>query len=427
MREDRFGNTLTTDSDEAAASYVQALDELFAMYNVARDRVDEALEADPEFALAHCVSARALLLEGETKRAIEVADNAVELAANATERERAHAEIVALVTRGDNADALPRVRAHAAQYPRDPLPLSFALGVYGLLGFGGFVDHHEQQRDLLLSVADEWDEDWWFDGWLGWSYVETGQADLGVPLLDRSLDARPNNATTAHGRAHGYYEMGEIDEGMSFIEKWLPSYDPEEPLHCHIAWHLGLFALQQGDWDKAEDLYLRYVCPSSSQALPMFTLIDSASFLWRSRLYGHPFASAQVDELAEFAKQRFEKPHLPFVNYHRTLVAALGDVELELERDPDGDAREMSAMLSGAVRTFGEGDYAGAVRQLAGVIDRINVIGGSNAQRDLIVDTYIASLVGHGETDRAREVAQARAARRASHLDSKWFALLKAD
>lgn len=424
MLEDRFGNTLTTQSDRAVAHYVAALDHLFAMYNAAGDAIEAAIAQDPDFALAHCVRARALLLDGQPKQAVVVADHAVELAAGASERERAHAAIVAMVTRGDTVNALPLVREHAQAYPRDALPLSFALGVYGLLGFGGFVDHHEQQRDLLESVAAAWGEDWWFDSWLGWSYVETGQVDLGIPLLDRSLEARPDNATTAHGRAHGYYEAGALNDGVAFIETWLPSYGQDEPLHCHLAWHLGLLALQQGDWSKAEQIYLQYICPSASQALPMFTLIDCAAFVWRAKLYGYQFPQAQLDELADFAAQHFAQPHVPFVDYHRTIVGVMTDTEFELSPET-GEARATSNALSAAVRAHASGRFADAVKGLSEIMDVLAILGGSNAQRDLIIDTYIAALVCDGDVQSADQVARERAQQRASHLDNKWFALLK--
>lgn len=247
MYRDRFDYPLTTSSQQAAQSYVSALDHLFSMHSAARDAIDEALSADPEFALAHSVNSRVLLFEGDTPAAIAAAERGVELAAGASPRERQHADIVARVARAENDVALDLVREHALVYPRDALPLSFALGVYSLLGFGGFTDHHEQQVAILESVASQWPEDWWFLAWLGWSYVETGQWDKGIVMLDRSLELKPDNANAAHGRAHGFYEMGAAAEAQAFLESWLPGYGQHEPLHCHVAWHLALTHLQQGD------------------------------------------------------------------------------------------------------------------------------------------------------------------------------------
>jgi hypothetical protein len=54
------------------------------------------------------------------------------------------------------------LREHVAEFPRDALVLSLALGVFGLLGFSGRADFHEAQLALLETLAPRWDEDWWF-------------------------------------------------------------------------------------------------------------------------------------------------------------------------------------------------------------------------------------------------------------------------
>jgi tetratricopeptide (TPR) repeat protein len=328
LQQDRFGQTLTTASAPAAERYVAALDHLFSMHSAARVAADQALSADPEFALAHCVDCRVRLFEGDTPGAIAAAQRAVELAARASKREQQHARIVAMVARGENSAALPLVREHAAAYPRDALPLSFALGVYSLLGFGGFVDHHEQQLALLESLASSWDEDWWFLSWLGWSYVETGQWQKGARLLDRSLTLKPDNANAAHGRAHGYYEMGAAAEGLAFLDAWLPGYGDHEPLHCHIAWHMALTHLQQGDFEPALEVYDRYIQPSASAALPMFTLVDCAAFAWRSQLSGFNLDINRRRDIEQFAVAHFPAPTLPFVNLHGMLARQLTDPDL---------------------------------------------------------------------------------------------------
>src|SRR5207253_11419595 len=62
------------------------------------------------------------------------------LRAGVTARERQHIDAIALAVAGAATEALAMVRSHAAEYPRDALPLSLALGVFGLLGFSGRRD-----------------------------------------------------------------------------------------------------------------------------------------------------------------------------------------------------------------------------------------------------------------------------------------------
>lgn len=433
MQYDRFEQQISTDSAEAAAYYRDALDYLFCMRSAAHASIDDALQCDPEFALAHCVKARVLLIEGESAAAREAAANAVALAASCGRRERQHAELVARATRNETEGTLAMVREHALSYPRDALPLSFALGVYGLIGFGGLVDQHQQQVMLLESVASAWPEDWWMQSWLGWSYVEVGQLGRGIPLLDASLEVRPDSANTAHGRAHGHYEAGDLEEGKRFLLDWMPTYGQHEPLHCHVAWHLGLLHLQEGDFATAHDIYKRYVRPDVSQALAMFTHIDCAAFSWRSRLYGCPLSQELQDEISTFAGQYFPGPGIPFVNWHTMLVLAQQDADAAAEfaravadqaTQANGLAQEVGARLCNALERFSREDYAGAAELFAVELNAAPAIGGSNAQRDAIFDTWLAALRRSGDVARSLEKAAERSVERARHLDEDWFARL---
>lgn len=431
MYTDRFGHPLTTSSARAAQAYIAALDHLFCMQSAARAAVDEALDADPEFALAHCVNSRVLLFEGNTRSAIAAAERAVELAADATARERQHADIVAKVARAENGVALKLVREHAVSYPRDALPLSFALGVYSLLGFGGFTDHHQQQLILLESVSSHWNEDWWFLSWLGWSYVETGKWQKGIPMLDRALELKPDNANAAHGRAHGYYEMGAAAQGQKFLEAWLPGYERHEPLHCHIAWHLALTALQQGDNDKALAVYDDYVRPAVSAALPMFTMVDCAAFAWRRHLYGCDLDEVRLGELKDFTLENFSRPALPFVNLHGMLARELTDHGLAGEfaglvraQSEERGGDQLSVALCRAISAYGGGDFAGSAQELQALLPQVAALGGSHAQRDVIVTTLISALRRSGDQDGAVRALRERCDNRAAHLDESWYGRL---
>ena len=259
--------------------------------------------------------------------------------------------------------------------PRDPVPLSFALGVYGLLGFGGFADFVDRQVALLQSVASAWGDDWWYLAAMGWAHVEAGQAGSRYP------DARPRPGiehrttpmpSTAVPTATTSRALPE--EGEAFIDSWLPRYDRAAPLHGHLGWHQALFALQCGDVGRAVSTYLANVSPNASLALPMFTMIDCAAFAMRCTLYGHPLPTEELRAVAAFAERHFPKPGVPFVNVHQALTQAVAGRPSALAawtgavRDLLGQGRQASgpvvADVCDAVTAFGEGRFRDAASLL---------------------------------------------------------------
>ena len=247
---DRFDLPVTAASAEAVADYTAAIDLLLSANIGADVKLERAIAADPDFALAHIAHARLLQLQARIPEARAAAERAQTLASQLSSRERGHIAALAAAIGGNASGALEKVRAHAAEYPRDALPLSLALGVFGLLGFSGRRDHHEVQLALLEELAPHWPEDWWFLGYLGWAQIETGAVAEGTRLVERSLALNPRNAHGAHQRVHGFFEAGDAEGGRAFLSEWLSGYERAGHLHCHLSWHLALFELARGNSER---------------------------------------------------------------------------------------------------------------------------------------------------------------------------------
>ena len=437
MHKDRFDQPIATSSARAAELYDRAVDVLFALQPGSGPLIDEALILDPGFALAYCVKARSLATAGEMREARRYAALGRDLAMGCSVRERDHAAIIDLALSGESKRALRAVREHAATYPRDAVPLSFALGVYGLLGFGGFNDFHAQQAALLESVAHAWGDDWWFLAAFGWALVEAGYGETGIPMLDRAMELNPNNANAVHGRVHGYYEEGAAAEGEALIDAWLPGYDRSAVLHGHLSWHSALFALQRGHVERAFATYRDAIRPSASHALPMFTLIDAASFITRAAIAGHPLSATDRSELREFASRHFSKPGAPFVNAHLAMTyASAGDVDA-LSHLEGGIAAMLDegaqasgpvvSMVCSAIGAHGRSRYATALDRMLEALPDLERLGGSHAQRDVFIDLAISAAIRAGAMTEAECIAKERWTHRARHLDAGWLDRLAAN
>jgi hypothetical protein len=430
--EDRFGLALTTSSAAAAENYVRALDLMLSANVGAEELLDAALASDPEFALAHIARGRLFAVQARGAEAKEAAERARTLASRVTGREARHIETVALAIDGKGKEATAMLEEHVAEYPRDALVLSLALGVFGLLGFSGRADFHEAQLALLESLAPRWDEDWWFLTYLGWARIELGDIARGADEVERALALNPQNAYAAHARAHGYYEAGDAEGGAGFIEGWLPGYNRRSQLHGHLSWHLALCELARGNPERAAALYADAIRPAVSHAPPLFNLADSASFLWRWQVYGEsPPLDGEWAEVAAHASRFFPQAGMHFADIHAILAeAACRDDRGARRRIAQAEDLAASGRLAqgpivpglcAGAAAFARGDYAEAADELGAALPELARIGGSHAQREVFEDTFIAAALRAGHYDKARARLAERLARRPSARDRRWL------
>ncbi|MBV8122114.1 MAG: tetratricopeptide repeat protein [Alphaproteobacteria bacterium] len=431
---DRFGLPVTCATAAALEDYITGVDLLLSAWPGAEARLDRALAADPDFALAHIARARLLQLQARMPEAKAAAADAGSRADRVTARERRHIEAITLTINGAAGEALAMVRAHTSEYPRDALPLSLALGVFGLLGFSGRRDHHELQLALLEELAPNWGDDWWFLGYLGWAYIETGEVAKGVRLVERSLAGNQCNAHAAHQRVHGFFESGDAAGGVGFLESWLKGYDRAGHLHCHLSWHLALFELACGDAARAQAIYLDNIRPSVAQAAPMLVLADSASFLWRWRFYDMvPSLDQEWAEVAAHARRYFPHASLAFADLHAALAeAATGNVDSlqtriaglqSLANDGRLPPGEVAPALCAGAAALGRGDDSKAAQIFEPALADLSRIGGSHAQREVFEDSLIVAYLRSGQSAKAAPLLSARLGRRPSARDEAWLAL----
>jgi hypothetical protein len=209
-RLDSRGLPLSTTSERAAERYRDGVDLLLSAWPGAAEALEEAIAADPDFALAHAARARLHAIRAELAKAqalIATAETVV--ARRGTERERSHVEVLSLAINGRSAEALERALAHADAWPRDVLILSLPLGAFGLFAFSGMANHDQARVDLCERHARHFDaDDWWFLTYRGWAHAENGDVALGRALTQRGFDLRTDNANAAHALSHALYEAG---------------------------------------------------------------------------------------------------------------------------------------------------------------------------------------------------------------------------
>jgi len=401
-------------------AYVAAVDCIFAATLGAEEHLDRAIAAEPEFALAHVALARAHFILAKVPEARAAAARARELAARATPREQGHVNAIALAIEGKPVEALAATREHIARHPRDAMVLAPATGVFGLIGFSGRQEREAEQFELLREVAPAYGSDWWFDYSFAFAACEYGRLDEARKLIERSMAANPGCGHGAHIKAHVLYEAGEPAAGLDYLKSWLPGYRRESLMHCHISWHVALFLLALGRTEEAWQAYRSAVHPGGSWGPALNVATDSVSFLWRAELAGQARDPALWREALEYTQRAFPKTGIAFVDVHAAFAcaangdtAALGKLADELRaRVASGRAPAGSVVpqLAEGLGAYGAGQWDRAAELLAKALPETVRIGGSRAQRDLVVKTLAAAYMKAGRGAEARAVLAQRVA-----------------
>jgi len=420
MLTDRYGLPLSTTSAAARDAYVEGVDLLLTVYPGAAASFDRAIAADPAFALAHIGRARASQLAGrlEAMRA----DLAVgsSLADGASARERSQIEVFRFLFAGQPVAALAAIRTHVQTWPRDALVLSLAANQGGLIGMSGLPGREQDLTDFLDRLAPHYGEDWWFQAHHGMALSEIGRHDEARPMIERSLAQYRRNAYGAHAFAHLCYETGDQDTGIAFLRDWLPLYDRGGGLFGHLNWHLGLFELHAGNLEGGLRLYTEAFCADDHRGAIHQKLSDSAAFLWRSELAGHPRDPARWSKLKDYAREKLPRPGMSLADWHVALTyaatgddAALEDWIQAIEDLANAGRYPSGSVIPAVARAFAayqRGDYAATIGLIEPMLPERERIGGSRAQGDLVEATLLQAYLASGRDAEARRLATARRA-----------------
>lgn len=418
--EDRYGLELSTSSAAARDAYVAGADCILAATVGAEQHLGRAIEADPAWPLSQAALARAHFIVANVPAARAAAARARELAANATPREQGHVNALALAIEGKPVDALAATREHLIRYPRDAMVLAPATGVFGLIGFSGRQEREPEQYEFLRGLASAYGTDWWFDTVYAFAACEDARLDEARALIERSMAANPASGHGAHIKAHVLYECGEAKAGLDYLHGWLPGYDREALMHCHLSWHVALFALALGRTEEAWRAYRSAVHPGGSWGPALNVATDSASFLWRAELTGQARRADLWREVHEYTRRSFPKAGIAFVDVHAALscvangdTAGLGKLADELRARVSAGrlpAGSVVPQLAEGLGAYGAGQWDRAAELLGKALPQTVRIGGSRAQRDLVVKTLAAAYLKAGRGAEAQAVLAQRVA-----------------
>jgi tetratricopeptide (TPR) repeat protein len=418
MLTDQYEQPLSTTSPAARDAYVEGCEKKRTMYPGAIEAFERAVAADPHFALAYAAMAHTLLERGDRPGALATIAVAKRFSPGVSDRETRHIDYFGSLVVGDSEAALASLPRHLDAWPRDVMVLATAAFTNGLIGSSGRAGQKRMLLDLLDRLAPHYGDDWWFVAHHGMALSENGQREAARPKIERSLAQNPKNPWAAHACAHLCYEEGDPDSGRKFLAAWLPTYPRDGALYSHLSWHRAMGELEMGDVATAYRLFKETFAPDVHSGPPRGQVNDGVSFLWRCELAGEPRDAEGWRVMYDLATGAFPRAGVAFSDMHAGLaqIVANDDAALESRIREIGDLARKRRYPSGRLvpavargfAAFERRDFAAAIAALKPVATKLERIGGSRAQLDLVEFTLLKAYLGADRPDDARRMLRRR-------------------
>lgn len=310
----------------------------------------------------------------------------------ASPRERAHVAALEHLVAGEFTLAARRWDQIAGE-GHDFAAVRFAHDIYLHVG-----DSARRLRSSQRAI-DRWssDDPSWslIVGQHAFSLEEAGFYGEAEELGWQALEADPLDLWALHALAHVYETIEDQQKSLALLRGREQTWSAQDQLAVHIWWHLALRLIDAGQYDETLQIHDSLVPASTTP----FRLCDLTSMLWRLELRGVDVGDRWVN-LADAFAIRPERHTTGFLDLHAAMVySRLPDHHAAQAffdgvhtshasggTENDDTFRRVVAPLVDAIRTSTV-DPRNAASMLENVDARLHRIGGSIAQRDIVMLT----------------------------------------
>lgn len=431
-RTDRWGSTLQCGKATGVPYFNDAVEGLLGLSGEPTQLAEMAVRHDQDLVLGHVLRAY-LSLYGTSADGVRAANKLLkpleEIDSTLGEREILHLRAARAWAAGEWDEATRCLERALLHDSHDLLALKVAQDLYFLLG------QTTELQGVVSRVLRAWSADR-----LGWGYVqgmyafgleENGDYGPAEIFARAALHYNPLDTWARHALAHVLEMEGRQQAGITFLREsegyWSSGY-----FSVHTWWHLSLYYLELGQIDETLALYDGSI--RATRTMAWLDVVDAASLLWRLALFGADVGE-RVLQLAADIEQLVDEPTYIFNDWHAVMVFGLSGLHERNEqiltsnrRRAHGTNRVVAqqaglALLEG-FDAFAAGRPGRAVDLLTDLRPFAPVVGGSNAQRDIIELTLIAALARLGDLSEAERVVAQRVARRPNSATTAHHLLL---
>ncbi|WP_306121189.1 tetratricopeptide repeat protein [Roseovarius sp. MMSF_3359] len=381
---------------------------------------DQAIEAAPDFAMAHILKAYLFGLATEpeaTAEAKSILETVTPLAK--TENEMSHIAALEALLGNNWTDAAVQLDRHNIEFPHD---------IVGLQA-GHLMDFYRANarnlRDRVARVLPKWSEDQpgysVVLGMYSFGLEEAGDYARAEAVGREATEREPLDCWAHHAVAHVLEMQGRAEDGIEWMASREPHWTGDDNFFkVHNWWHNALYHLDVGKSDTVIELYDARIRGDESQVA--LDLVDASALLWRLHMEGHDVGDRWT-EVAQCWDAHADGKLYPFNDWHAVMSYLGAGREDEVSRILDqyrsaGESGGETARWAQATglpliqgfRAFWEGRYDDTVDILHPARYVANSFGGSHAQRDIIDWTLTEAAVRSGKSGVAEAMASERLA-----------------
>ena len=431
MHRDARGLAISTASAKAAAAFDHLVTGYLTFRADTLDRLNAVLDADPDFALAHCMKGYFAMLafkQAVVPMAVDEARTAQSLAADVTPRERSHIAALTAWSEGELDRAIATWESILRADPHDAVAFRLAHFVNFWLG------RPQDMVDSVERVMHAWSED--IPGYTSilacrsFANEEAGNFSAAEPYGRRAIEIDPGDLWAAHAVAHVLEEQGRRSEGIEWLTTLAPNWEGAHNLQHHLWWHCALFKLELGDHAAVLELYdtrFRDLAAPLTVASPdvYIDVQNAASILFRLQRLGVDIGN-RWEELADKAEVRigdcqsaFTLPHwlMALTATGRTAAAQRMIDAMRAYANGRGTVppivRDYVLPIAEAQLAYAAGRHAEAVALMRPALGGMYQLGGSHAQQDVLEQLFVDAALKAGSAADVRLALDRVAGRRA--------------
>jgi tetratricopeptide (TPR) repeat protein len=421
MITDIRGHKLTGATDGSLKHFEQASRQLTLFSGDPVSTVDAAIAESPDFVMAHALRAWLLILSAEAG-ALPAARASFEAARKLSPNRREQMHLAGI-------EHLIEGRWHAGSRTLEDISIEFphdllALQVGHQTDF--FRGDSRMLRDRIARALPAWNEKTpEYHAMLGmhaFGLEEMGDYARAEKFGRMAVELEARDGWAQHSVAHVLEMQCRQKEGIAWMEQNVDGWSRDSFLAVHNWWHLALYYLEHGDFQKVLALYDKHIYPADSKIV--LELVDASAMLWRLSLrgidVGHRWkALADAWEATgEFGNYAFNDMHamMCFVGDCRPdAIRKVYEAQYAALQRPDDNARfteEVGHPVAKAIDAFGQGRYGDVNAILRPVRNIAARFGGSHAQRDVLDLTMIEAALRAGDESLAHALTAERDAMR---------------